>query len=138
MNYNPNKISQIHSRLKLKIYSFREIFKIAFQKKKILNSRISRAAEIRQIACIPEKSVEADQKSDCLHIAFVRFTHLARSPSLLETMSSPDIAGILDSSKELDRLRKEQEDVLIEINKMHKKLISCESSASLELLFAFR
>ncbi|XP_042062513.1 SAGA-associated factor 29 homolog A-like isoform X1 [Salvia splendens] len=39
-------------------------------------------------------------------------------------MSSPDIAGILDSSKELDRLRKEQEDVLIEINKMHKKLIS--------------
>lgn len=37
-------------------------------------------------------------------------------------MSSPDIAGILDKSKELDQLRKEQEDVLIEINKMHKKL----------------
>ncbi|KAJ7970750.1 SGF29 tudor-like domain [Quillaja saponaria] len=37
-------------------------------------------------------------------------------------MSSPDIAGILDNSKELDRLRKEQEEVLIEINKMHKKL----------------
>ncbi|KAJ7974671.1 SGF29 tudor-like domain [Quillaja saponaria] len=37
-------------------------------------------------------------------------------------MSSPDIAGILGNSKELDRLRKEQEDVLIEINKMHKKL----------------
>ncbi|XP_054803769.1 SAGA-associated factor 29 homolog A-like isoform X2 [Prosopis cineraria] len=37
-------------------------------------------------------------------------------------MSSPEIAGILDNSKELDQLRKEQEDVLIEINKMHKKL----------------
>ncbi|XP_028778622.1 SAGA-associated factor 29 homolog A-like isoform X2 [Neltuma alba] len=37
-------------------------------------------------------------------------------------MSSPDIAGILDNSKELDQLRKEQEEVLIEINKMHKKL----------------
>ncbi|XP_024030313.1 uncharacterized protein LOC21385419 isoform X2 [Morus notabilis] len=37
-------------------------------------------------------------------------------------MSSPDIAGILDNSKELDRLRKEQEEVLTEINKMHKKL----------------
>ncbi|XP_021891993.1 uncharacterized protein LOC110810214 isoform X1 [Carica papaya] len=36
--------------------------------------------------------------------------------------SSPDIAGILDNSKELDRLRKEQEEVLVEINKMHKKL----------------
>ncbi|XP_062151492.1 SAGA-associated factor 29 homolog A isoform X2 [Alnus glutinosa] len=37
-------------------------------------------------------------------------------------MSSPDIAGILEHSKELDRLRKEQEDVLVDINKMHKKL----------------
>ncbi|KAI4350618.1 hypothetical protein L6164_005061 [Bauhinia variegata] len=37
-------------------------------------------------------------------------------------MSSTDIAGILDNSKELDRLRKEQEEVLIEINKMHKRL----------------
>jgi len=36
--------------------------------------------------------------------------------------SSPDIAGILDNTKELDRLRKEQEEVLVEINKMHKKL----------------
>lgn len=42
-------------------------------------------------------------------------------------MSSPDIAGILDNSKELDRLRKEQEEVLIEINKMHKKLQASES-----------
>ncbi|CAA0820155.1 SGF29 tudor-like domain [Striga hermonthica] len=39
-------------------------------------------------------------------------------------MSSPDIAGMLDNSKELDRLRKEQEEVLLEINKMHKKLQS--------------
>ncbi|OAY25639.1 SAGA-associated factor 29 homolog A [Manihot esculenta] len=37
-------------------------------------------------------------------------------------MSSPDIAGILENSRELDRLRKEQEEVLLEINKMHKKL----------------
>ncbi|KAM5577903.1 hypothetical protein ABKV19_008300 [Rosa sericea] len=37
-------------------------------------------------------------------------------------MSTPDIAGILDKSKELDQLRKDQEDVLVEINKMHKKL----------------
>lgn len=36
--------------------------------------------------------------------------------------SSPDVSGIMDNAKELDRLRKEQEDVLIEINKMHKKL----------------
>ncbi|KAF3444555.1 hypothetical protein FNV43_RR14247 [Rhamnella rubrinervis] len=37
-------------------------------------------------------------------------------------MASPEIAGILENSKELDRLRKEQEEVLSEINKMHKKL----------------
>lgn len=42
-------------------------------------------------------------------------------------MSSPDIAGILDKSKELDHLRREQEEVLIEINKMHKKLQASES-----------
>ncbi|KAL3629146.1 SAGA-associated factor 29 A [Castilleja foliolosa] len=39
-------------------------------------------------------------------------------------MSSPDIIGMLDNSKELDRLRKVQEEVLLEINKMHKKLQS--------------
>ncbi|KHG22672.1 hypothetical protein F383_03534 [Gossypium arboreum] len=37
-------------------------------------------------------------------------------------MSSPDIASILENSRELDRLRKEQEEVLVEINKLHKKL----------------
>ncbi|KAK6155233.1 hypothetical protein DH2020_009481 [Rehmannia glutinosa] len=46
-------------------------------------------------------------------------------------MSSPDIAGILDNSKELDRLRKEQEEVLLEINKMHKKLQSSESRSTI-------
>lgn len=40
--------------------------------------------------------------------------------------SSPDIAGILDNTKELDRLKKEQEEVIIEINKMHKKLQASE------------
>lgn len=39
-------------------------------------------------------------------------------------MSLPDVAVVLDNTKELDRLRKEQEDVLLEINKMHKKLQS--------------
>ncbi|KAB5521041.1 hypothetical protein DKX38_025360 [Salix brachista] len=37
-------------------------------------------------------------------------------------MSSQDIGLILENSRELDRLRKEQEDILLEINKMHKKL----------------
>ncbi|XP_048493795.1 SAGA-associated factor 29 homolog A isoform X3 [Beta vulgaris subsp. vulgaris] len=37
-------------------------------------------------------------------------------------MSTSEIASILDNSKELDRLRKEQEEVLSDINKIHKKL----------------
>ncbi|KAF7819507.1 SAGA-associated factor 29-like protein A-like isoform X1 [Senna tora] len=38
-------------------------------------------------------------------------------------MSLPDIVvNVLENSKELDRLRKEQEIVLVEINKMHKRL----------------
>lgn len=37
-------------------------------------------------------------------------------------MSTFEIASLLDNSKELDRLRKEQDDVLLEINKIHKKL----------------
>lgn len=41
-------------------------------------------------------------------------------------MSAPDAAGLLETSKELDRLRKEQEEVLQEINKLHKKLQSSE------------
>lgn len=49
-------------------------------------------------------------------------------------MSSPDIGKILDNSKELDRLRKEQEEVLLEINKMHKKLQSSEFT-SLTLIY---
>lgn len=39
-------------------------------------------------------------------------------------MSSPDISGILENSRELDRLRKEQEEIINEINKIHKKLQS--------------
>ncbi|PSS30407.1 SAGA-associated factor like [Actinidia chinensis var. chinensis] len=39
-------------------------------------------------------------------------------------MSSPDIAAILEISKDLDRLRKDQEEILLDINKMHKKLQS--------------
>lgn len=37
-------------------------------------------------------------------------------------MSSTPMSGILESSKELDRLKKEQDEVLTEINKLHKKL----------------
>ncbi|XP_038717468.1 SAGA-associated factor 29 homolog B-like isoform X1 [Tripterygium wilfordii] len=37
-------------------------------------------------------------------------------------MSSPDITTILENSRVLDRIRKDQEEVLVEINKMHKKL----------------
>lgn len=37
-------------------------------------------------------------------------------------MSSPDIAAIIENAKDLDRLRKDQEEVLLEINKMHRKL----------------
>ncbi|KAM7512513.1 hypothetical protein LguiB_011388 [Lonicera macranthoides] len=39
-------------------------------------------------------------------------------------MSAPDIAGFLENSKVLDRLRKEQEEILFEINKLHNKLQS--------------
>ncbi|KAM0866602.1 hypothetical protein ACQ4PT_042517 [Festuca glaucescens] len=35
-----------------------------------------------------------------------------------------DVAGLLDKAKELDQLRKEQDDVAMEINKIHKKIIS--------------
>ncbi|CAH8309216.1 unnamed protein product [Eruca vesicaria subsp. sativa] len=38
--------------------------------------------------------------------------------------SMPDITGLLKNTEKLDRLRKEQEEVLVEINKMHKKLQS--------------
>ncbi|KAK9037303.1 hypothetical protein V6N11_022219 [Hibiscus sabdariffa] len=37
-------------------------------------------------------------------------------------MSSSDFASILENSRLLDRLRKDQEEVLVEINKLHKKL----------------
>lgn len=53
-------------------------------------------------------------------------------------MSSPDVAGMLDQSKELDRLRKDQEEILIEINKLHKKLQSSESHSHLMLVYSVR
>ncbi|ESW33756.1 hypothetical protein PHAVU_001G096400 [Phaseolus vulgaris] len=37
-------------------------------------------------------------------------------------MSSTDVVSLLENSKELDRVRKEQEEILSEINKLHKKL----------------
>ena len=42
-------------------------------------------------------------------------------------MLSPEISVILEHSKELDQLRKEQEDALVEINKLHKKHQASES-----------
>ncbi|WOL14381.1 hypothetical protein Cni_G23161 [Canna indica] len=39
-------------------------------------------------------------------------------------MSGIDIGVLLEKSKELDQLRKEQEEVLLDINKMHKKIQS--------------
>ena len=47
-------------------------------------------------------------------------------------MSSLDIDGILANTKELDRLRKDLEDVVLEINKMHKKLLASEYSSILK------
>lgn len=49
-------------------------------------------------------------------------------------MSSPDIAAIIENAKELDRLRKEQEEVLLEINKMHRKL---QTSEIFDFFFTF-
>jgi len=49
-------------------------------------------------------------------------------------MSSPDFAGILEHSKDLDLLRKDQEEVLIEINKMHKKLQATPEVVEKDLL----
>lgn len=38
--------------------------------------------------------------------------------------SAAEVAGVMGSAKELDRVRKEQEEVLSEINKLHNKLLS--------------
>uniref|UniRef100_A0A0D9XV55 Uncharacterized protein n=1 Tax=Leersia perrieri TaxID=77586 RepID=A0A0D9XV55_9ORYZ len=37
-----------------------------------------------------------------------------------------DIVSLLNKAKELDQVSKEQDEVLTEINKMHKKILSCE------------
>ncbi|XP_020107538.1 uncharacterized protein LOC109723537 isoform X1 [Ananas comosus] len=39
-------------------------------------------------------------------------------------MSGVDMATLLEKSKELDQLRKEQEEVISEINKLHRKMLS--------------
>ncbi|KAL9236249.1 hypothetical protein vseg_010943 [Gypsophila vaccaria] len=39
-------------------------------------------------------------------------------------MSTTEMSSILENSKELDRLRKEQEDIVSEINKLHHKLLT--------------
>lgn len=52
-------------------------------------------------------------------------------------MSAPDAAGLLETSKELDLLRKKQEEVLQEINKLHKKLQSSEFSYNYHRHFHF-
>ncbi|KAG8048429.1 hypothetical protein GUJ93_ZPchr0009g442 [Zizania palustris] len=36
-----------------------------------------------------------------------------------------DIASLLEKAKELDQLRKEEDEVVTEINKMHKKILTC-------------
>lgn len=52
-------------------------------------------------------------------------------------MSSQELAGILENSKELDRLRKLQEEVLLDINKLHKKLQSSEFPVYCICVFEF-
>jgi len=37
-----------------------------------------------------------------------------------------DIASLLDKAKELDQLKKDQDDVVAEINKIHKKILACK------------
>ncbi|EMS67134.1 hypothetical protein TRIUR3_26214 [Triticum urartu] len=49
-------------------------------------------------------------------------------------LAGGDVAGLLDKAKELDQLRKEQDDVATEINKIHKKIISCRFDTDFELL----
>lgn len=50
-------------------------------------------------------------------------------------MSSQELSGILENSKELDRLRKELEEVLLDINKLHKKLQSSESRFTIFMFY---
>lgn len=37
-----------------------------------------------------------------------------------------DVGSLLEKAKELDQLKKEQEDVAAEINKIHKKVLACK------------
>ena len=50
-----------------------------------------------------------------------------------------DIASLLEKAKELDQLKKDQDDVVAEINKIHKKILACKLlSLSLSLLLPHR
>ena len=37
-----------------------------------------------------------------------------------------DITSLLDKAKELDQLKKDQDEVVAEINKIHKKILQCK------------
>jgi hypothetical protein len=37
-----------------------------------------------------------------------------------------DIASLLEKAKELDQLKKDQDEVVTEINKIHKKVLACK------------
>lgn len=49
-------------------------------------------------------------------------------------MSGVELTGLFEKAKELDQLRKDQEEVLAEINKIHKKLQNSKLASSLPLL----
>jgi SAGA-associated factor 29 len=40
--------------------------------------------------------------------------------------SGADAGTMLEKAKELDQLRKEQDEVVTEINKIHKKILACK------------
>jgi SAGA-associated factor 29 len=41
-----------------------------------------------------------------------------------------DIASLLEKAKELDQLKKDQDDIVVEINKIHKKVLACKLLSS--------
>lgn len=41
-----------------------------------------------------------------------------------------DMASLLEKAKELDQLKKDQDDIVAEINKIHKKVLGCKLLSS--------
>ena len=41
-----------------------------------------------------------------------------------------DFGSLLEKAKELDQLKKEQDDIVAEINKIHKKVLACKLLSS--------